>query len=138
MRRTWRVLRPSSRAASAWVRSPLSTVCRTLRTSRSRWLMGIRSGGGTSIGVAPPGPVPRGGGGGVGGVPAGERVREKAAVQLQPGPVRLKAVDGGAGVALPDLLLRLVPEAQFVVAPAPDGLRLGQEGHRLGQVLPGV
>src|SRR3954454_24523573 len=56
MRRTWRTLIRSSRAASAWVRSPLRTLCMTLRTSRSFWLIGIRSGVGTSIAMAPPWP----------------------------------------------------------------------------------
>src|SRR3954447_11332336 len=56
MRRTWRTLIRSRRAASAWVRSPLRTLCMTLRTSRSFWLIGIRSGVGTSIAMAPPWP----------------------------------------------------------------------------------
>src|SRR5262245_55371932 len=56
MRRTWRVLLSSRRAASAWVRSPRRTACMILRTSRSFWLMVIRSGESTLIDMAPPWP----------------------------------------------------------------------------------
>ena len=38
-----RGVRSSNRAASAWVRSPRRTACMTMRTSRSFWLMEIRS-----------------------------------------------------------------------------------------------
>src|SRR5262249_21385718 len=56
MRRIWRILLSSRRAASAWVRSPRKTACMILRTSRSFWLMVIRSGESTLIDMAPPWP----------------------------------------------------------------------------------
>src|SRR5581483_2425248 len=50
------MLLSSSRAASVWVRSPRRTACMILRTSRSFWLMGIRSGESTLIDMSPPWP----------------------------------------------------------------------------------
>src|SRR5579859_4111242 len=46
----------SKYAACAWVRSPLRTPCRILRTSRSFWLIEIRSVESTAIDMAPPWP----------------------------------------------------------------------------------
>src|SRR5262245_16349155 len=54
MRRTWRTVSPRRRAASAWVRSPRRTGAITLRMSRSRWLMGVRSLTNRSVGIGPP------------------------------------------------------------------------------------